>query len=833
MTTATSFSSGVLGSDGRAAFGESRLRHYFRHILRKNLGLCVFSFLYEFLCMPLPYILTAANMRAQENPAAESFFTGTGGLFASYTAQFLFNLSVIGLPLLYCTLQYAFLYRRQSTDLIHSLPIRRRHILLLNYAAGALLILMPLLANFLITLAAAFGFGSTEFSLPEAFLFLATCTISALALLSICTLVCVLSGTLFDSIVYSLGVYFFLPVLAMAAIQTVQNMLRGFVSPDGGFLSLSSPALLPSYLQNTFPTLARTQGLRAGAFGLVGGSARMDEVMQTAVPLFAALGIWLLLAAGLLFLALFCYDRRRSELSGRTGFNNPLTLLLKFSASILGGLLFSGLFIATSGSDAVWLRLLGSVFGSVLIYCVAECILARGFSTLRRALPMVGAGALLPVIFLVVLSCGGLGFEARLPAAENVEKVEIAFEDRYGFARLDLTTARQAQAAYAASGGQYAGYYGSTYVNTVTLEQESAKALVHDLHDALIRSDEHGGVGITLEYTMKNGSVLRREYGNWMNPEAMEFYNRLNAFEEVKRQTQPVFSFDAPDIESVTLMNRLMFGVTPAMLTEEQTQTLIEALRADILAETYDQMTDAKPLGYVCLKPRFFNVDGHKMLSMPLPAGESAFDDCYVLITDAYQNTLRLLTTYGYAGFDSIDFSEIDHAYASISQAQSSLNILQLMGPMYFSADDLDAEASYGPADYETLFVGSDLEVLLENAENSCYASRADISTERMAALEPSFASDNRVTVNLVLCPAGRGRTVELQVNPAFLPRDILEQFREGWKNDHARAGYAAGLDELFDALVDSILESGVGAVAPFPPEESEDTQSVRITNPS
>lgn len=827
MTTTTSSSS--------AAFGEGRLRHYFRHILRKNLGVCVCAFFYEFLCMPLPYILTAANMRAQENPADQLFFTGTGGLFTSYTTQFLFNLSVIGLPLLYCILQYSFLCRRQSTDLIHSLPIRRRHILLLNYAASALLILAPLLVNFLITLAAALGFGSTEFSFSEALVFLATCVVSVLAMLSICTLVCVLSGTLFDSAVYSLGVYFFLPVLAMAALQTVQNILKGFVAPAGNFLSLSSPALLPSYLQNTFPSAARRQDIYGSAFGLIGGgSARLGEVLSTAVPLFIALGVWLLLAAGLLFLALFCYDRRRSELSGRTGYNNPLTLLLKFSAAILGGLLSSGLFTATSGSDALWLRLLGSVFGSVLIYCVAEFVLARGFSTLRRALPMIGAGTLLPAVFLLVLSLGGLGFETRLPAVENVEQIRMSFDDRYGFRRFNLTAARQAQASYAASGGRFSGYFGDTYLDTVTLEQESAKALVHDLHDALIRSDEHGGYRVSLEYTMKNGSVLRREYANWMSPEAMDLYNRLNAFEETKRQTHPVFSLDAPDIESVTLMNRLMLGVTPAMLTEEQTQTLIEALRADLLAETYEQMMDAKPLGYVCLRPRFFNVDQFDtLMTIPLPEGESTFDDCYVLITDAYRNTLRLLTTYGYAGFDDIDYSEIDHAYATLDPMQSSLDTIGIIGPSYFSAGESgDPAVGYVPSDYETLFVGDDLEVLLENAVNSYYASRTDISTARMEALDPDFTF-NRVTINLILCPAGQKRMVEIQVNPAFLPRDILEQFREGWRNNFAKYGFDADLDELFDALVDSILESGGGTAVPVLPAESETEQTVRITNPS
>lgn len=804
MTTTTSSFSPTSGGVTAGA----RSRHYFLSVLRRNLGLTVFCFVFEFIFFPLQYILTAAGMRARGGETNLPFFEGTGGIFTSEELQVLFTLALMALPILYTLIQYSFLHRRQSTDLFHALPIDRRRVMLINYGASALMILGPALINFIITITAAFAFGSTEFSFLEALTLLPVNAVCVLAILSITTLACVLSGTLFDSGIYALGLTFFLPVVLYLGYTELES-LHGFAAmSDMDALILFSPALTPLY---------QVVNLRRSHYWNDRASFEAGFFRFT-----TALVIWLLLAAVLLLLALRCYRRRKSELAGKTGSNNAMTLLLKCSAAFAGGLLFSWMLKTTSYSDSVALSLIGCVCGGVLIYALLECIMSRGVRTLRRALPMMAVGAMLPTLLTAIILTGGFGFETRLPDVQKVDQVEVTYLDRYGFTRYDTNTIRDLQKEYEKKGSVPFRSSIAYYQDTVTLTQKDAIQAVRTLHEQFVTHPDakEGGkwMGLTVTYTMTDGSTMRRQYYGLQPEEMVDLYDSLNASEEVKRQTHPIFALDAKDVSSVTLMNRLKSGITPARLTEDQTQDLIEVLRTDMLAETYEQMNHAAPLGYLCLTPRFsfdyenFGIRQTAILQTPLPNGDIAYDDCYVLITDAYRNTIDLLTSYGYADFAEIDWSDFTYAQATMEIRRSNDSSLLVDGPMNFEgfryvtteSTVVEEGTVYGEDDEGTVFTGDELRILGESA----------VCVEKFACTPLDtgetdwwFDGENAIIYVTFYTEDQSNISDSIPVNPKKLPEEILRRFHDEWLADYSYRNDTEG-EEAFEALVEAILNS-------------------------
>ena len=130
-------------------------------------------------------------------------------------------------------------------------------------------------------------------------------------------------------------------------------------------------------------------------------------------------GIWLLaLGAGaVLAWRLFC--RRKGERAGFSGQCVGLTA----AAAALAGLYGYGLVLSLP-LPAPLLMLIGSVVFA-LLFCLVCLVAFRGFSRMKRiwaALPAF-LGAL--VLAGGILCTGGFGFSGRVPAPEEVEKVEM------------------------------------------------------------------------------------------------------------------------------------------------------------------------------------------------------------------------------------------------------------------------------------------------------------------------------------------------------------------------------------------------------------------------
>lgn len=783
-----------------------RLPDLFVSILRRNTGVTVLYAILLFIFFPLQYILTAADASARGGPDSSNYFSGSGGIFNGVSAL-LFPCLMMAIPVIYTMLQYTYLHQKKATDMYHALPVARHKLLLINYVASCAMILVPLFICYGVTIAAGFFFALPSFQPALALLGMLVVTTCTLATLSFATLAAAMTGTMFDNFLYTCGTLFALPVTLLAIQQFFEDSLFGFVTGEWiRSLLMVSPATTLFYLNDVF-----------GEFNVRAGYGKMTSLFTTAAL------VWLVLAAAVLLLAIFAYRRRKSELAGKTGYNNALTLTLKALGSLVGGAFFSLLIrsVYPDGDNAV-VNTATAVVGSALAWCVAECVLSRGFKTLRGSLPFIAGSAVLTGGLTLVICTGGLGYEARVPAVDSVQSVDITYSDRYAFSRYDVGMIRELREMHEQRDPLYAyDYYGNSQGNNdINLTQAPSRQLIHDLHKQVIADEKTGKEGaysnnsFGVTYHLENGTSMSRSYHGVMIGEASELYSRLNGCEDVKRQTHPIFSMSAADVREVALMSRLMTGITPVSLTEEQVSALIEALRADMLTETYDQMETSTPLGYIVLAPRqgnnFFAFGNLMREDVVFPDTKMLFDDCYVLLTDHYTATLDLLREYGYAGFDAIDYSKITAVYAKLDSYWGRDGSTQLNGPQHFTLDGYKEENSLfmtGEGRNATEFTSpADIRVLLDQVCANSDDARIRLQFTDEEALFTTGWSDSAILRVAIVTSDGSNLAGWLPINPKSVPETLLRKlepkFSNEWDNRRGQDG-----NMLFETLLRAIRD--------------------------
>lgn len=794
MTTTTSYSK------------RSSLLGLFRSVLRQNMGICVLYFVLLFLFFPLQYILTAGSMGGAEPAIRDNPLMGNGGVFNA-VSYFVSTVLIILAPILFTAVQYSFLYRKKSTDLYHSLPVSRESLLLVNFSASAAMIIGPMLVNYIIVIICGFSFGLPSFYLPGALFDFLFMSIMVLALLAVCTCSCMFSGTAFDNVLCTAAALITPPGIIVIFIFLLETGVHGFMSPDNleRIFALSPISL---------PILMRAEGQYAGIFQAPGTLSYRAH--GTVLFYCVAALLWLLAAAGILALAVFVYRRRKSELAGRTGQNTALIIIAKLAFSFAGGVAFSRIiFLVSKGLGAFWIAAF-ALLGGALCYCIIECVMSRGFKTLRRNLRFMVFAMALPAVVVLITGTGFLGYETRIPELSEIESVELRSQSRYDLLRIDLDKTRE---LFAWDDKSTAEHRFLSTIDTVTLSQPEAVELALSIHNRQIAGKDKPSyqayTGL-IKYNLKNGGTLSRSYRN-MPPEVAELHDQMNALLEVKHQTHTIYDITAADVREITLMNKILAGITPVALNDAQTTALIEALRLDMDGETYEQMQTEPSLGYIVLTPKTSSMfEDYGKESFVLPAGSIGFSDCYVALTASYKNTLALLAQYGYTDFAKIDYGEIAAINASLEDVgYGSYSTMSLTGPVAFSRD------SYKAQNYQNRHMLED---------GVAYTSPAEIKTlVELIALDISktyrgvyFTDDewrvvgnnmNSESFTMYVTVQTRDNTnvlTRFQVDPKVVPKAIMDK-----QSDYLNLRYEAKTSDstLLDLIIRKINEAPDGFI--------------------
>ena len=526
-------------------------------------------------------------------------------------------------------LLFGFLFRARSAAAYFSLGVSRTRLFRQRFLFG----LLGPAAGVLLGVAASFSINAAALGvclrLVANSLYLAVMLFAAVLVpYTFCALVCTLCGTLLESVVYT-GVLLGAPhLLGLAAGSLCRALLPG--SP---FDASSSPIAsstgysfsndwLPGYTsclceQSDVLAPLCSQPNMCPAWAHFPGAKPPTGLASIGGCPCSGWGI----AVGAALLAWRLFLRRPGELSGFAG---RCRALGTGTAVLLGMTAFALLLFANL---PVWLLLLLAALAFTLVWGISCLAAFRGLRRIRGSLLSlpISLGALLTAS--VILAAGGFGFSSRLPAAADVESVEITYRGNV----------------------QYISAYrvmGSNFVAPLLVESPEDVETVLSLHRELIalgRPTVTGRAGmsygdtaiaqpIALRYSLKNGKRMIRIYDHITLglEEKLLALDTTDAFREQLENRVREAVNTSVYLHTDTFVDTYSWGETAEELPLEAADraALADALLADFASQSLDD--------------RYFP-DRPAKAVLTFGASLNAHTLTTVLLTDAFSHTIAYL----------------------------------------------------------------------------------------------------------------------------------------------------------------------------------------------
>lgn len=318
---------------------------------------------------------------------------------------------------------FGYLTKERATNFYHSLPYTRTTLFVTNVVSGYFLLLIPLV--FVGILTTLIGISIKEdiilFMIKWFLLLCAEC----FYVYGFTVLMAIIFGMKIATYVMTLIMAFY--VIAISNIYgtlftnlhtTVQN---SFYLPDGIFMFLS-PA-----------TLATNISVDEPFYGLIKEYYSFENVWIT-VSQELIVGVWMLIVA------LFLYNKRKSERSGEVVTFNIFKVIFKWGFAFsfgafltisLGGILIDNLdnCLAVGCIQTVLY-----VFYVVLSFIIAEMILSKRFNVFYKIRYEILAAFIVSVIVSLILIFDLFGITGHVPDPSKVDKMNIditVLNDKY------------------------------------------------------------------------------------------------------------------------------------------------------------------------------------------------------------------------------------------------------------------------------------------------------------------------------------------------------------------------------------------------------------------
>ncbi len=541
-------------------------------------------------------------------------------------------MTTVGASIVIPMVIFSYLDNRRAMDTFHALPVTRGKMFLGNIGAGLFLLFVPFLVSMPVTAGiidyytAAFGAKHNQNSFAENFsgeylkviLAVAVAALLCYMLMSFLMFCC---STILESAGYFAIVMLGYPALLAMGFERIREATFGFCS-DGlwlyDFLKRFSPiyCFLSLSYKDQFWLYQLQMVLVALVFGLL--------AWRRAVV-------------------------RRSEQAG--GFVwLPVYYIAAIGGSLAVGMGSARVFgYALSGMTVIVSVLLG-----VLAYVILDTIRNRGFKNIVRSLIVSAVSVAGVAVFsILVVVTGTFGYEHWLPVEDDIENVVVYDENLNGFPLSDAESIHQV-----------VSFHQAVLANQKNIEGGLNQPLVEYLpyeFDENQAAYAYGAESVSIEYTMKNGRIITRQYNNipWTLTRylyevagSVQYTTMIADQLQAVSETLPMRAYEYGtegnwryEFQLSDRLGLCLSNFTTMPLTEEDARTFIAALAEDFRRRPEGWKTNpgTQPVGAVS-----FHVEKDYTVAGATPI---TYYELYIYECDL--NALDLLEQFGYYEADS------------------------------------------------------------------------------------------------------------------------------------------------------------------------------------
>ncbi|MBO7519464.1 MAG: hypothetical protein J6T73_01685 [Clostridia bacterium] len=327
------------------------------------------------------------------------------------TLNSLYGVTVVFSCIFVCVANYvnfAFLYKKSSSDVFHALPLTRVSLLFSRTAAGFIGVLIPVTIGYI-----ALAFLTIPYptyvvgTIPQIFSAYLINVLLMLAFSAFSLIFIVCAGSGFD-LVLSFGGFNLAALAVGAIINTLcENHLSGYSNEFTGFLRVFSPIY---YLAEKAVFFAEGNYALKGSADIIFGILKYAAVFFIVAPLL--------------------YNFRKAERGEQAYAYKFIYVICGVLAGICGGYALSEIF--TFAADTREYSVIGFVtfvIGALITTVVYGAVTDRGFKGFKQSMAVGGISALVYAIVAVIIMSGAFGFEKRVPAVKDVTAVTVNFDN--------------------------------------------------------------------------------------------------------------------------------------------------------------------------------------------------------------------------------------------------------------------------------------------------------------------------------------------------------------------------------------------------------------------
>ncbi len=307
------------------------------------------------------------------------------------------------------------------------------------------------------------------------------------------------------------------------------------------------------------------------------------------------------------------------------------------------------IFFSLNSTNTKMTYIIWALIGGILAYAIIEVILNRGFKTLLRSLPMGVCMVVFTVGASLTIIMGGFGYENRIPQPDQIASVEINYRGRFGESGTPMTVTLVATDS--GVGTDIRPSINTNSIPTVSLTDPKDIETVLGFHSDVVNKKYRNDYGLQLEpgesfvwsnteitYHLKGGRKFTRYY-NGVSSYSLLKLASLETSGEFLQQTHGAFFTQAEDIINWTIGDIYGSKKVSEIYSAEDSQSLLEAMQADLEAQTSDELLNSSrnPLAVISYRA-----------DPPKNAGRERFvSEAYFIITSPEQKTYQFLQRKG------------------------------------------------------------------------------------------------------------------------------------------------------------------------------------------
>ena len=495
-----------------------------------------------FFVLPLQIIMIFTNEQAYI-PRIESLFS------FQFEIQLVF---IFLIPVLLAIFLFRFLQVKQSSDMIHSLPIKRERIYNHHMLLGVLFLVVPVV----ITAIFVFIVGIV-LDLDQYYTLLDVVNWSWITLV-------------FDLIIFSSSVFVGM-LTGISAVQAVLTYIL-LLFPAGFsallvynlkyfFYGFSYDYYLNKNLENISPIT------RASTLNYPENHFTLNEAL-------VYVGISILFY----FAAVFLYKNRKLEAVSQALVFRGLRPVFKYGVTFCM-MLFGGLYFGDMQNNLYW-TMFGYVAGSVVGYLIAEMVLQKTWRVFTQLKGFV-VYAVVMIVVVAGFQFDFTGYEKRGPDVNTINRVYFA-DNSYFYREKEKFKK---------------GIYEE--IDNIIAIQEFHKQLIDDKQK--LENPNTSYQKAVFIYELKNGKKTAREYPILDTNDYAAYYQPIFESDEYKEMYYDVVNIDRSTVDKITVSpSRGSVARRTVIANPEKIQEAINVLREEVHRETYEDITDPRDSwGYI------------------------------------------------------------------------------------------------------------------------------------------------------------------------------------------------------------------------------------------